>query len=110
MAVIESIANRRWAAGLFAIAMLWLGLLIGFAFLATPTKFPAPSLSLPVSLDVGRQTFYAFNKVEWVLVAVPTQNSECRRNARIPLAFGVLSRDTCSLPQPSASACSMPSS
>jgi hypothetical protein len=33
-------------------------------------KFLAPSLSLPVALDVGRQTFYVFNKVEWVLVAV----------------------------------------
>src|ERR1035437_1838676 len=26
--------------------------------------------------------------------AVPTQNSKCRRNSRISLAFGVLSRDT----------------
>jgi hypothetical protein len=25
---------------------------------------------------------------------VPTQNSECRRNSRISLAFGVLSRDS----------------
>src|SRR5665647_658701 len=73
MAVVESTANRRWAAGLFAIAMLWLGLLIGVAFLATPPKFPAPGLSLPVALDVGRQTFYVFNKVEWVLVVVLLQ-------------------------------------
>ena len=50
--------------------MLWLGLQIGVAFLATPTKFLAPSLSLPVALDVGRQTFYVFNKVEWVMEAV----------------------------------------
>ena len=26
---------------------------------------------------------------------VPTQNSECRRNSRISLAFGVLRRDRC---------------
>ena len=70
MAVVESTANRRWAAGLFAIAMLWLGLLIGVAFLATPPKFLAPGLLLPVAPDVGRQTFYVFNKAEWVLVAV----------------------------------------
>jgi hypothetical protein len=50
--------------------MFWLGLLIGVAFLATPAKFLAPSLSLPVALDVGRQTFYVFNKVEWVMGAV----------------------------------------
>ena len=70
MAVVQSIANRKWTAGLFAVAMFWLGLLIGVAFLATPAKFLAPSLSLPVALDVGRQTFYVFNKVEWVMGAV----------------------------------------
>lgn len=33
-------------------------------FIATPAKFMAPSLSLPVALDVGRQTFLVFNRVE----------------------------------------------
>jgi len=70
MALTETLAARRWAAAYFAAAMLWLGLLIGVAFLATPVKFMAPSLSLPVALDVGRYTFYVFNKVEWVLAAV----------------------------------------
>lgn len=66
----ETMANRRWAATYFAVAMLWLGLLLGVAFLATPAKFLAPSLSLPVALDVGRHTFHAFNKIEWVLAAI----------------------------------------
>jgi hypothetical protein len=70
MALTETIAARRWAAIYFTVAMLWLGLLIGVAFLATSVKFMAPSLSLPVALDVGRYTFYVFNKVEWVLAAV----------------------------------------
>lgn len=48
-------------------AMLWIGLLLGVSFLATPAKFLAPSLSLAVALDVGRQTFGVFNKVEWAL-------------------------------------------
>jgi hypothetical protein len=39
---------------LFAI---WAGVTIGVSFLATPAKFLAPSLSMPVALDVGRQTF-----------------------------------------------------
>jgi hypothetical protein len=30
-----------------------------------------------------------------LFLGVPTQNSECRRNSRISLAFGVLSRDRC---------------
>lgn len=60
-------ARRAAAVGHVALAMLWLGLLLGVSFLATPVKFLAPSLTLPVALDVGRQTFTAFNRVELVL-------------------------------------------
>ncbi len=66
----ETMTNRRWAASYFAIAMLWLGLLLGVEFLGTPAKFLTPSLSLSVALDIGRQTFHTFNKVEWVLTAI----------------------------------------
>jgi hypothetical protein len=52
------------------LATLWLGLLLGVSFLATPVKFLAPSLTLPVALNVGRQTFAVFNRVEWVLIAL----------------------------------------
>src|SRR5436190_8850733 len=50
-------------------ALFWCGLLLGVSFLATPAKFLAPSLSMPVALDVGRQTFFVFNRAEWVLGA-----------------------------------------
>jgi hypothetical protein len=46
------------------ILLLWAGLVIGVSFLATPAKFLAPSLSLQVALDVGRQTFFVLNRVE----------------------------------------------
>ncbi|TXL73498.1 hypothetical protein FHP25_20985 [Vineibacter terrae] len=49
--------------------MFWIGLLVGVSFLATPAKFLAPSLSLPVALDVGRHTFAIFSKAEWLLAA-----------------------------------------
>ena len=48
-------------------ATLWLGLLLGVSFLATPVKFAAPTLSLPVALDVGRVTFALLCKVEWAM-------------------------------------------
>lgn len=51
-------------------ATLWLGPLLGVSFLATPTKLLAPSLILPVALDVGRHTFSVFNKDEWLLSIV----------------------------------------
>lgn len=45
-------------------ALVWMGMLLGVSFLATPVKFLAPSLTLPVALDVGRQTFGTFSIVE----------------------------------------------
>lgn len=51
-------------------ALVWCGLLLGVSFLATPAKFLAPSLSLSVALDVGRQTFVVFNRTEWLLGAL----------------------------------------
>jgi hypothetical protein len=50
------------------IALLWAGLSIGVAFLATPAKFTAPSLTLPVALEVGQQTFRVYNGVELLLL------------------------------------------
>lgn len=73
--------GRGWIIGLFAAAAVWIGLLLGVSFLATPVKFLAPSLPLAVALDVGRHTFAVFNKVEWLL-AVTT----------LILLFGVRSR------------------
>ncbi len=52
------------------LAYVWLGLVLGVSFLATPVKFRAKSLTRPVALDVGRTTFHAFGKLEWVLSVV----------------------------------------
>lgn len=52
---------------LTVIAILWLGLILGISFIATPVKFLAKSLTLPVALDVGRQTFRALNLLELLL-------------------------------------------
>ena len=49
---------------------MWVGLLAGVSFIATPAKFGATSLSLSVALDVGRVTFAIFNIVEWIALAV----------------------------------------
>jgi hypothetical protein len=57
-------------AGVFMVPAIWLGLLIGVSFIATPIKFSAPSLDLPTALDVGRVTFSLFNKIEWGVLAL----------------------------------------
>lgn len=54
---------------LSVVALVWIGALLGVSFLATPVKFLAPSLSLPVALDVGRQTFRWFSRVELIFAA-----------------------------------------
>lgn len=47
------------------VAIIWLGLVLGVSFIATPVKFQAPSLNLPVALEIGRATFGLFSKIEW---------------------------------------------
>jgi len=49
--------------------LIWLGMLIGVSFLATPVKFIVQDLSLPVALQVGQATFDLFARVEWGLAA-----------------------------------------
>jgi len=49
------------------LAALWAGQIIGVSFIATPAKFLAPSLVLPVALDVGRATFHVGSYVEAAL-------------------------------------------
>lgn len=50
------------------LVLVWAGLSLGVAFVATPAKFLAPSLSLPAALDVGRQTFRVYNRIELAMV------------------------------------------
>jgi hypothetical protein len=49
---------------LTVLVWLWAGVLIGVSFVAAPVKFNAPSLTLPVAMDVGRQEFGALNLLE----------------------------------------------
>lgn len=62
-------ANARPGAALLLaiVALTWAGMVIGVSGLATPIKFHAPSITLPVALDVGRVTFHLFSRVEWGL-------------------------------------------
>ncbi len=50
-----------------ALPGIWLGMLIGVSFLATPVKFQATGLDLAVALEVGHVTFRTFGRIEVVL-------------------------------------------
>jgi hypothetical protein len=57
---------------LAALCFVWSGMVLGISFLEAPVKFTAPSVTLPVGLDVGRHVFGAFNKVElgWTFLSI----------------------------------------
>ncbi|HVV46568.1 MAG TPA: DUF4149 domain-containing protein [Bryobacteraceae bacterium] len=58
--------NGRGAARLLLslLMALWAGAIIGLSFIATPVKFQAPHLTMPVALEIGRYTFRLFSNVE----------------------------------------------
>ncbi len=62
--------NSKHIFSLIIISLLWAGMIAGISFLEAPVKFTAPSLTLPIGLDVGRHVFAAFNKVEIVFGTV----------------------------------------
>jgi len=51
-------------------AAIWVGLVVGVSFVATPIKFTAPTLELKPAIDVGRVTFTLLNQIEWWFAAV----------------------------------------
>jgi hypothetical protein len=76
-------------AALPALLLLWAGIVIGVSFLAAPAKFGAPSLTLPVALEVGREEFGVLNLVELVLLATGLALGALVRPAR-PVWGGLL--------------------
>jgi hypothetical protein len=58
------------SSALVVVLLLWAGILFGVSFLATPVKFSAPSLTLPVAIEVGRSTFALLNRVELGCAAI----------------------------------------
>ncbi|HEY3780328.1 MAG TPA: hypothetical protein VGL56_04535 [Fimbriimonadaceae bacterium] len=52
------------------VALLWAGIIIGCTFIATPAKFQAPDLSLPVALEIGHVTFRWVGMVEAIFAPI----------------------------------------
>ena len=62
---------------------LWAGIVFGVSFLATPTKFRAPTLTLPTALDIGRHTFYVLTWMECAAAALALGLSLVDRPSRV---------------------------
>lgn len=55
-----------------AVPFVWLGMVLAISFLATPLKFRAPGITVPLGLGIGRLVFRALNTVELVLAVALT--------------------------------------
>lgn len=81
----------QWStSGLSVVALVWVGLLLGVSFIATPAKFLAPSLTVPVALDVGRYTFEIFSMVEVIAAIVLLSCAVLSQCGRSVVFIGVL--------------------
>jgi hypothetical protein len=63
-------SSNLWPAALATVALVWAGMILGVAFIAVPAQFSAPDLSRPLGIDVTRQVFTAFGRIELGLAAV----------------------------------------
>ena len=50
-----------------AFCWIWAGMILGVSFIATPVKFHALGITMPIALAVGKVTFHLFNTLEWCM-------------------------------------------
>lgn len=78
----------------FVLTLLWAGFVLGISFMATPLKFQAPSLTLPVAMEIAFVTFHTLNAVEiglaLAILAVIFTTPRPDRTRRIALLSGLL--------------------
>ena len=73
--------------------LLWLGMIVGISFVATPLKFQAPGVTLGIGLEIGRLVFSVFNKIEIafaVLLAVIVLSGPKRDKSLLALGAACL--------------------
>jgi hypothetical protein len=66
-----------------ALAWVWAGMAAGVSFIAAPAKFQAPSLTLPVALDVGHHVFWTFHTIQLGLTVVAVGLASMSQNKKL---------------------------
>lgn len=77
---------RRLRERIFVFTLLWAGFIFAISFLAAPLKFLAPSLTLPVAMEIAYLLFHSFNGIEIgfaLLILAITLLAEWSRKARL---------------------------
>lgn len=85
---------KRFAERVFVFTLLWIGFILAISFMETPLKFQAPSLTLPVALEIGHLVFHALNATEigliTVIAAITQLANWSRRLLLLTLLIGLL--------------------
>ena len=84
----EDTKSRWLTASALVLAVFWCGLVLGVSFLSTVARFAAPSVTVPIAIDIGQVTFHWLARAEWAL-AVLTLLVAWRQGPLV-LAAGVL--------------------
>ncbi len=78
----------------FVFTLLWIGFILAISFMEAPLKFQAPSLTLPVALEIGHLVFHALNATEIGLItaiaAITLLANWSRRLRLLTLLIGLL--------------------
>ena len=86
---IKPLPLPSWA---FILTILWLSFVLAISFMEAPLKFQAPSLTLPVALEIGYIVFHALNLVEIIcatLIIAATYSGPVSRKTTL-FATGVV--------------------
>ena len=54
----------------FVFTLLWIGFILAISFMEVPLKFQAPSLTLPVAMEIGHLVYHTLNGIEIGLALV----------------------------------------
>ena len=76
---------------LIFISLVWLGMILGISFLGAPIGFMVPGPTFKIGLDIGRQVFGFFNKIEWTMaIAIAILIVIVRQKDRRLITLGVV--------------------
>ncbi|WP_298038162.1 hypothetical protein [uncultured Microbacterium sp.] len=69
---------RIWICLRLVLPAVWIGLVVGLAFMETPMKFQAPGITTELGLGIGRLVFVALAAAGWGILVVLTLIAQAR--------------------------------
>ncbi len=86
----KDLDNSIWFPIRYMSTLIWIGAIVAISFMEAPLKFQAPSVTLPIGLEIGRLVFGALNKLEWGLLLLVAGSFLLASARKKSLVFTVL--------------------